>query len=394
MLTFLQVHRQNSFVVANKMISKRSGNSEAVNGANPYAYYLGQGTLFSYVQGDEYKDIMAAWDWNLIPGTTVLLGNPDAKKTSVKIRGKRDFVGVVSDGKSGLAVEDYIDPAKGTISYQKAWFYIDDTVVVVTSNIDTGEGEQTAPVVSVLDNRAKADGGAFVDSKRVQLTNSTKLSGHTLFYGGNGYLAYGEPFDLTLSEGDRTGNWSEISTSTAGVTTVPIFSAYSEISSSHMSYAFFPATSRNKLEKEARSPTMKPIVEDGVSGAMGNDKLGLAFWPNGSDSITLRLSEIGWAEDGTITVSTDQPGAYMLSSKCKHRGNGMKLVIHLTDPTQTLQSASFSVKFSSGTIKKAKKGEQGVSVSDDETLATFNVSLPSGGMAGSTVSRSVYILGF
>lgn len=34
------------------------------------------GTLYSYVKGNECKDIVGAWDWNLVPGTTTLLNQP------------------------------------------------------------------------------------------------------------------------------------------------------------------------------------------------------------------------------------------------------------------------------------------------------------------------------
>ncbi|KAJ2965504.1 hypothetical protein NQ176_g10584 [Zarea fungicola] len=126
------VSRKDSFILGNKMISKRSSNSEFVNGANPYSYHLGQGTLFSYVDGTEYKDIMAAWDWNLIPGTTVVRNVPDLTKTGPTYHGKTDFVGVASDGKVGLAVENYIDPFNGHISYNKAWFHMGDAVLVTS----------------------------------------------------------------------------------------------------------------------------------------------------------------------------------------------------------------------------------------------------------------------
>ncbi|OAQ96869.1 hypothetical protein LLEC1_07261, partial [Akanthomyces lecanii] len=64
------------------MLSTRSANSETINGANPLGYHLGQGTLFTYVDGAEYKDIWASWDWNLIPGTTVARDKPALTATA------------------------------------------------------------------------------------------------------------------------------------------------------------------------------------------------------------------------------------------------------------------------------------------------------------------------
>jgi hypothetical protein len=36
----------------------------------PLGFHLSDGTLYTYLTGNEYEDIAAAWDWNLIPGTT------------------------------------------------------------------------------------------------------------------------------------------------------------------------------------------------------------------------------------------------------------------------------------------------------------------------------------
>jgi len=137
-------------ILTNKMLSVRSTNSESVNGANPYAFHLGQGTLFSYVTGNEYKDIMAAWDWNLVPGTTTQLNTPKLAGSNAGNSGKKDFVGVVSDGKVGTSVEDYVDPLDASFSYRKAWFYSDDSVLVVTSDIKSSGKELVEEVAAML----------------------------------------------------------------------------------------------------------------------------------------------------------------------------------------------------------------------------------------------------
>jgi hypothetical protein len=367
------------------MLSTRSRNTEAVNSANPYGYHLGQGTLFSYVQGNEYNDIMGAWDWNLVPGTTTLLNVPKLSTSASANLGKKNFVGVVSDGSVGTAVEDYLDPYTGGVSYRKAWFYQDDFVLVITQDIQ--RNGSTAPVITVLDNRAAAHGNIWVDGKNVQADKGKTAKGKTLFYGGNGYLSFDKQFDLTLFEGQRTGNWSEISTSTVGVTTKSIFSAYTTVNGASSAYAFFPATSRGRLAKELVKPSSSPITKNGISGAMGSDKLSLVFWPDGSQSIKLNLRDIGWAKSGTVTISSAQPGAYLFSAKCK-TGKGMTLAITLSDPTQKATSASFSLKFD-GVKAKMSAAAAAEGRSGDQVQVKYTVALPTGGMAGSSISRKV-----
>lgn len=350
---------------------------------------MGQGTLFTYVDGTEYKDIMASWDWGLVPGTTVVRNKPDVYSTSVKKSGKTEFVGVVSDGKVGAAVEDYIDPASGVISYKKAWFHVGDAVVVVTTDIKTKDAGDSS-VITVLENRHKADGGAHVDGEKLSLGADVAAQGLTLFYGGNGYVSYGEPFDLTLSEAERTGNWSAISTSKAGAVTKPIFSAYTTVSGSNASYAVFPATNRRRLAREVEKPTWSPIVRDGISGVQGRDTLSLVFWPGGKSSITVDLKDVGWAEKGKITVTSHQPAVYLFTARCKKPGKGARLVMSVADPTQKLESISANISFEGARVKEGKNKQDGVSVSENEVV--FSLDMPTGGMAGSTVKRDITVL--
>ncbi|KAM3453406.1 hypothetical protein MY3296_003814 [Beauveria thailandica] len=404
------VHRRPSFIMANKMLSARSTNSELVNGANPLGYHLGQGTLFTYVDGTEYADIWASWDWSLIPGTTVVRNRPAlAAATKVKYQGKREFVGVVSDGHVGAAVEDYQDPLDAHISYKKAWFYLGDAVLVsivdVVRTKDAGD-DGAAPTITVLENRAKAAGGAFVDGNKIELSSSsseTRAIGSTLWYGGNGYLSYDAPFHLALSEGERTGNWSAISTSTAGSATVPIFSAYTTVDESKAAtYAVFPATSPGKLAQEAKKPSWKPVNGEGISGAAGQGILSVVFWPGGSDddrSLIVELADIGWARSGTVKVTAGQPGVYLITDGGRGTtGRGTaeeeegvkKLVVTTADPTQKLETATLGLVFMTSSPGEEDTMEAcGVAVKAEIELA---FALPMGrGRAGSSVTREVVL---
>nr|7R2X_A Chain A, Mannuronic acid specific lyase [Paradendryphiella salina]7R2X_B Chain B, Mannuronic acid specific lyase [Paradendryphiella salina] len=385
------VHRQDEFVVTNKMLSTRSATSEYVNTANPYAYHFGQGTLFCYVLGNEYKDIMGAWDWNLVPGTTVLLNHPELQSSIVKFNGKKDFVGSVSDGTVGLSVEDYVDPYDGAISYRKAWFFAGDSVVVITTDIQVNSSATTADAITVLDNRASADGDIVVDGKTVDASTETSIEGHSLIYGGNGYLAYQTPFNLTLFEGNRTGNWSAISTSLEGETTVSIFSAYTTLPKDSFSYAFFPAADNKRLDQEMKSPTSTPIVQDNITAVLSSHGLGLVFWPGSEGAnFTIKFAELGWGKTGSMTISSAQPGAYLLRGYNDSAKGGVRLVATLSDPTQKATSAGFSLVLQGAKVENPYGyNDTGIIVSNN----TFNleVPLPTGGMAGSSTSYEVFL---
>ncbi|KAL7973172.1 family 8 polysaccharide lyase, partial [Trichoderma sp. SZMC 28014] len=384
------VHRRSNFMLTNKMISTRSANSESVNGANPYAYHMGHGTLYSYVKGNEYKDIMAAWDWNLVPGTTTLLNQPKLQASQVKYFGLKDFVGVVSDGSFGAAVEDYVDPLTQNLSYRKSWFYVDEGVIVITTDIKKNATAGNTPVITVLDNRAADSTRALVKSGFVAQQGEQHLTTDTLYYANNGYLAYDTPFQLTLSQGNRSGNWSEISTSTQGVETVNIFSAYTTIKGNSFTYGFFPSISSVKLLKELVDPTWTPITKNGISGIYGKGRASLAFWPGGANSVQLDLKELGWSNKaGTLTFTSDQPALYLLSAQ-KEDNKGLHLTVTLADPTQTLTAASYSIKVSGQRYKVREVDEQreGLEKRGDGSIG-FGAKLPAGGIAGSSISSKV-----
>lgn len=46
----------------------------------PFGFHLSDGTLYTYLQGNEYEDIAAAWDWNCESHFVALFG-PTSRET-------------------------------------------------------------------------------------------------------------------------------------------------------------------------------------------------------------------------------------------------------------------------------------------------------------------------
>lgn len=333
------------YILTNKMLSNRSHNTEFTNSANPYGYHLGQGTLFSYVTGYEYRDIQAAWDWNLIPGTTTLLNHPKLNSSYAGVTGKLKFVGGVSDEYVGTSVEDYVDPHDASLRYRKAWFFLDQSVVVTTSAIqvnNTVQGVSDTSVVTVLDQRMSDGGQVIFNNAKTNITGTiVAINASMIWYGGNGYMSYDRPFQLVVSDGDRTGNWSEISTSKEGNVTIPIFSAHTILDPTVQthSYAMFPASDPQTIQDEMIKPTNIPYENNGVPGVAGDERLSLVFWPGTGTTAELTMSQIGWGEKGNFTVESDTPGVFLFAL---NRDDGT-VVITFAEPTQTADRMTFSL---------------------------------------------------
>jgi len=227
-----------------------------------------------------------------------------------------------------------------------------------------------------------------VDGNSVDAGTNLIATGSTLYHGGNGYLSYGLPFNLTLSEANRTGDWSAISTSTKGNTTVPIFSAYTTVPTEETyTYAFFPATNPDRLAAELVGPTTSPIEINGILGIAGAERLSFVFWPGSGTSATVSLSTIGWASIGEFTVSTSDPAVFLFATRREPSG-GRTLVVTFSEPTQILTTLSFSLASSKGGLACADVDwDDGCSGSGEAVV--FDVDLPSDGLAGSSVFREV-----
>ena len=99
-----QVTRGMDYISTLKMYSSRTRNAECTNSQNPFGFHLADGTTYTYVTGDEYEDIAAAWDWNMIPGTTLNYGATPLSCDTENQAGVENFVGGTSTGKIGAAV--------------------------------------------------------------------------------------------------------------------------------------------------------------------------------------------------------------------------------------------------------------------------------------------------
>ncbi|RDB19287.1 Chondroitinase-AC [Hypsizygus marmoreus] len=146
------VHRGQNYVTTVKLWSARTRHTECINSQSPLGFHLADGTTYTYIRGNEYEDIAAAWDWNRIPGITTDYGATPLNCNNTGLLGIEDFVGGVSDGKIGIAAMRYTNPVTKAFHFQKAWFFLNDDVQhVMVSGVFSTNAE--TPAISVLDQR-------------------------------------------------------------------------------------------------------------------------------------------------------------------------------------------------------------------------------------------------
>ncbi|KAI0068343.1 polysaccharide lyase family 8 protein [Artomyces pyxidatus] len=357
------VQRGSGYVSTLKMYSTRTKNTECTNSQNPLGFHLADGTLYTYLQGNEYEDIAAAWDWNLVPGTTVDYGATPLNCVNAEWTGLEAFVGGVSTGQIGVAAMRYTNPMTRSLHWQKAWFFLaDDTQHVLVSNLSS---TTTAPVYSVLDQRRHA-GDIHVNGAAVSSSETFAGAMESLWHGGVGYA-----FDkmsnvgLTLSVGERTGNWSAIGTSTQPPETVDLFAAWIEHKdlAEPVAYTIYPGSDLQTFQSKSRKRQIVTVQNDNDTSAVYDadyDTAAVVFWD--AKGGTARF--MPFTQD-LFTISANGNAAIILQSKTGE--------VMVSDPSQTLTSLEVHVEIASRRISK-----------------TLVFTLPTGGAAGSSVTQKLF----
>lgn len=375
------VHRGANYVTTVKMYSVRSRNSECTNLANPFGFHLSDGALRTYLQGNEYEDIAAAMDWNLVPGITVDYGATPLNCGQTQFTGIEKFVGGVSDETLGVAAMRYSNPLTHSLQWQKAWFFLEDDVqLVMVANISSASD---ASVVSVLDQRLHA-GEVVLDSANklsAPAFAKDRLRGaRTLWHGGVGYglPAPADGFALSLQVGPKTGNWSAIGTSTQPPSTVDLFAAslVHENATAPLVYTIFPGTGFAAFRrKHARASALVQVLRNdarvsAVLDARGSSVMAVFWGADGGSVDLVPRSPV------TFTISANGTAALMF--------DWVSGKLTVSDPTQTLSAVAVTLRIGgSGGRRMAQRLGGGLS-------GTLVFALPSGGLAGSSVSENVY----
>ncbi|KAG5641803.1 hypothetical protein DXG03_004169 [Asterophora parasitica] len=364
------VHRGQNYVTTLKMWSTRSRHTECTNSQNPLGFHLADGVSYTHICGDEYEDIAAAWDWNLIPGITTDYGATPLTCENTKLLGLEAFVGGASDGRIGIAAMRYTNPVTKKLKWQKAWFYLDDDVQHVMVSGLSGTAP-SAPPISVLDQR-RHNGPVFVDGEESTATKYT--AARSLWHGGVGYKFAGSGAVLSIDVGIKTGNWSTIGTSEEPPACVDLFAAWINhqgTDASSLSYSVFPGTTADGFAKKACDVKLRTVQSDSHVSAIVDDRhdtFMAVFWDVAGGAVTFNPDP----SSASLTVAVD--GNVALIYKFKEG------LVTLSDPSQRLKSVNVTLTWGEGSRPSWWKG-------GDETTLTF--ALPRGGVAGSSITKDV-----
>lgn len=202
-------HQRPGYFSSVRMHSSRNHNMEQPHNEEGLKnHHVGDGSNFISLTGKEYLDIFPVWDWQKIPGTTVVQKPALPHWREIAKKGLTDFVGGVTDGEYGAAAFDFSSP-HDPLKARKAWFFFDEEYVSLGAGI-TAEADY--PVFTTL-NQCLLNNEVVVKTKKGEtILNKGQ---HTLndvswvFHDGIAYL-FPSPENVNLSNSTATGSWREI----------------------------------------------------------------------------------------------------------------------------------------------------------------------------------------
>ncbi|HEX3790676.1 MAG TPA: polysaccharide lyase 8 family protein [Pseudonocardiaceae bacterium] len=252
------VHVTEDWSAALGLGSTRICRYEAINGQNLHGWYVGDGTLYTFLPGQQGHYSDAYWptvDATLLPGTTEKDSAPPALASTPPLTPNAWTGGARLDDGHGAHGLDFVSQ-DGTLSGRKSWFCTPDAVVCLGAAITDASG---ARVRTTIENRNLGTGGTaalLVDGRPgpTALGRPSVLPHSTWLQldGVGGYVLLDGSTAVTVLREDRTGTWYGVDTgaNTHG-TTDPYTRRYQKIvldhgpnpAGAHYAYAVLPGAS-------------------------------------------------------------------------------------------------------------------------------------------------------
>jgi chondroitin AC lyase len=359
----MMVHRRTGYYFSLRMHSMRTLGSEAINAQGLKNHHVADGCTYLLQQGDEYQNIYPAWNWNRIPGTTLL--DTDTLEGEVGRPGATTLVGGVSDGQQGAAAMDY---RRNGLCARKAWFCFDEAIVCMGAGIRSTRRE--AVVTTVNQTRAFGDvrvlkGGV----SEVLPTGRRVLSKAQAVHHNNVLYEFPRETAVAVESAMRTGDWQSITHTVRGVETVQvcrieILHGAAPAEATYV-YRIQPGVAAAQIPARLWSSADQDILANTETVQAVRD-------PASKTIAAVFYSAASLSVAGQPYLVVDHPCLLLLKRKAD------KFQLTVADPCHCLQEVSIHVS--------ERLSGEGVSRQGDGS--TVRVRLPAGGMAGQSVSTA------
>ena len=367
-------HQSKNYYASVRMHSSRQNNmEEPYNDEGLKMHHIADGANFISRTGKEYAEIFPVWNWQKIPGTTVVQRPELPHWKQIAKKGLSAFVGGVTDGAMGASAFDFKsvhDPLRA----HKSWFFFDREYVCLGSGITS---EADYPVATTV-NQCLLKKDVLVKSKNgVQKLDkgSHELNNVSWILHDSVAYLFPSPVSVSVSNATANGNWRQINhQSWATEETVqkdlftlwfdhgkkPVAASYAYVVLAGAGSATVAQYSKQpRITILANTPQLQAVQHKGLNVSQ------VVFYEAGS----IKLSD-------KITLTAESPCLVMIKTK----GNTIEKMT-VADPTREL----LSLKFKITTPLKASGKNYHSTWNEKTKTSDVQVELPTQGDSGKSV---------
>ncbi len=359
-----------------RIYSTRNHNMEVpYNSEGLFNHHRGDGVNHISITGDEYFDIWPVYDYQKIPGTTVMQKHQMPEPREIQKLGETDFAGAVTDGLYGAAAFDFKSPHDPLIG-RKAWFFFDEEYVCLGTGISCKNSE--FPVVTTLDQchlRSEVTVSANNELSVLPKGERELENVDWVHQDKVGYV-FPEPVNVHLMNDEATGSWWRINKQTDSPkeeVKLDVFKLWvnhgQRPSDESYEYIVVPATSIENLESGASRKNVSIISNTPAVQAVKHQGLQMV------QAVFYQAGEIELS--GNLKLGSKTPGIVMI----KMEGDQIAQV-SVADPNRELGEMALRVS-----AKMEKSGDNYHSFwNESENASELTIELPRGNYTGSSVT--------
>lgn len=201
----ITIHRCSDWMASVRMASERVIGTESGTD-NVKGYYLADGALYTYVDGEEYTDIFPCWDWRKIPGVTCYQEDKHVHVMGwLEKQNKGSFVGNVNDGNIGITSMDLV---RDGLYAKKAWIFTSDYVLCLGTDIHS---DSSYRVNTAIEQALLKDELLHLNKDKWDTVKEVNFLGNKperFFHHKRGYIVLDGKGKAFLEK--KTGLWNDI----------------------------------------------------------------------------------------------------------------------------------------------------------------------------------------
>ncbi|CAH1793895.1 unnamed protein product [Owenia fusiformis] len=268
----MMAHHRQAYMASVRMFSSRTVRPETWVSArrtqNANGYYTGDGfTTFlqdDHEFGSRYNEVFQHYDWEKIPGTTVIYRGQVPHEGMERVGdtpnfphhiSDANFVGSASDGMYGVAAMIYARPTVN-ITMKKSWFFFDNEIVCLGSDIFLRSSSDTLPIITTLNQLVQDGNIAYKHSTESSLyanwnTTTNIQNAKWIHHDNMGYVFPNEA-DASIDSHERTANGKRLN----------VTAMWIKHGLGPYAYIVYPNVTIEQLDKHASGPSAQTLQQD------------------------------------------------------------------------------------------------------------------------------------